>query len=1551
MKNYIKSFALIAITALALAGCAKEIENVASKNGIHSAQVVLSKSDLQPQPQNKTAIVVGQNTASFKWIEGDIARLHVYENTEEGTITDMALSQNDEVATLTVTFENHAPNDAGDKYVYRAIYGSLSNSGDPLIPAEQHPVVETVLGETNYNFDPNADILISKEIKSETTLGELDFTMGRVVTVNRMTLTGLISGEKLLSVDFELEDQYPASVFQGRDAEGASIFDGSSKKLTLLYNKVTIENGTFPVYFISAPVTNATIKEVVVTTDKTVYAKNSTIDPSLAGKSLSLQVARFTGFSMALPAGARESVGDPYTWALASGDLGSNGSPDATLSDKGSPELDWTASYTFADNTKFLGWDGNGRGVQFGSGSHACNSATFTTDGYSDYIHNVSVNAAATGTGSLSVTVGGEALYCNSNTSISLTNAATDYLFEAQKLIKGDVVISYSSGNKAFYIKSVEINPDLRADPELSYSPNAYSVVAGGTLDTPELSYATGFDGTVTYAIGDGDDADVASVNASTGAVTVGTKTGSVTVTASFAGNETYKPGSTSYTITVGAADLSVSTNAPDAAECTAGAMVSFTVTSNVEWSATTDDESIITSIDPSAAQSPSANPVTVTVTLAANAGAQRTATVKVRPTNQTAYSSLNKNVTVTQNAYAATLYYEKVMSAPSDWTGDYLIICEGENKALSSISTTSTKYGIGADVTITENKIEATNTTNAYKVVIAQATNSGTGYTFSLVSANAFLNWSSGNSLASNANETDNSRWTITAGATSGNWIIANVADNNRIIWYNTGSPRFACYTGKSEEDSGYAAIQLYKLEETPDTREYAPISYAPDNGTATMSASGINYSLPVLSNAQSLELTYASSSEAVATVNANGVVTAVAEGETTISATYDGSDSNAPYKTTTVHYTLTVTDNRTACATPSFSPAAGAVAANSTVTISCETEGATIHYTIDGSEPTTASTTYSSAITINAAKTIKAIAVKPNYKNSEIATAAYTIAINTSTEQNPYTASQAIALATEHSSETIADVYVKGIVCQTGSISSGAVNYYVSDDGTTTNKFEMYKGKYISGADFTEGTNMRMGDLVVAKGTLKYFSNNNQAELDANNEVISVLRAPSFSPVAGVYSAAQSVEISADNGATVYYTTDGSEPTTSSATYSAAIAVNSDMTIKAFVVKDGIATGIVTATYTINANANDGTQAKPFTADEAYDLIIAGNTSTYYVSGTVVSVGDLSSGSLTYYISEDGTSTNQIQVYKGKYLGNTSFTSASQLSLGDNVIVQGALLYYNNTKPEINSGNVLYSINGKTKALTLDTFTITTDNSNNKKDITVTWGASGTTSTISYVITCAKKSDGSGSQSYNASAAGSHTFSVNSYGTDYTITVTASADDAISATNSEDASVADPNGNSKTYTVTFPDDNSSTNGVSAYTSTWTAAAGSFSITITNFNNNSWGNEWTYIKCGRKNTASTATITTSSAIPEAIRTVKITIDALTASKITSITLYSSSDESTWSSEGTFDKSTGEKSVTIASPTANKYYKLEFVCASGSSNGLLTLSKVVYTTN
>ncbi len=77
--------------------------------------------------------------------------------------------------------------------------------------------------------------------------------------------------------------------------------------------------------------------------------------------------------------------------------------------------------------------------------------------------------------------------------------------------------------------------------------------------------------------------------------------------------------------------------------------------------------------------------------------------------------------------------------------------------------------------------------------------------------------------------------------------------------------------------------------------------------------------------------------------------------------------------------------------CATPTFSPAGNAYIDAQNVTIACETEGATIYYTTDGTDPTTGSSVYSSPIAVSANTTIKALAAKAGCNNSSIASAEY--------------------------------------------------------------------------------------------------------------------------------------------------------------------------------------------------------------------------------------------------------------------------------------------------------------------------------------------------------------------------------------------------------------------------------------------------------------------------------------------------------------------------------------------------------------------------------
>jgi hypothetical protein len=89
---------------------------------------------------------------------------------------------------------------------------------------------------------------------------------------------------------------------------------------------------------------------------------------------------------------------------------------------------------------------------------------------------------------------------------------------------------------------------------------------------------------------------------------------------------------------------------------------------------------------------------------------------------------------------------------------------------------------------------------------------------------------------------------------------------------------------------------------------------------------------------------------------------------------------------------------------------------------------------------------------------------------------------------------------------------------------------------------------------------------------------------EIDSTTKTPPPPAAPSFSPAPGSYSSAQSVTISDTTaGASIYYTTDGSTPTTSSTLYTGPISIATTTTLEAIANNSGGSSSVASATYTI--------------------------------------------------------------------------------------------------------------------------------------------------------------------------------------------------------------------------------------------------------------------------------------------------------------------------------------------------------------------------------
>lgn len=237
---------------------------------------------------------------------------------------------------------------------------------------------------------------------------------------------------------------------------------------------------------------------------------------------------------------------------------------------------------------------------------------------------------------------------------------------------------------------------------------------------------------------------------------------------------------------------------------------------------------------------------------------------------------------------------------------------------------------------------------------------------------------------------------------------------------------------------------------------------------------------------------------------------------------------------------------------ATPTFSPQPGSFTTAQSVTLSDATSGAAIYYTTDGTAPTTSSKLYSAAISVSATTTIKAIAVATGYTNSAVASGTYTISLPSaatptlSPDPGTYTSAQAVTLS---------------------DATSGASIYYTTDGSTPTASSTLYS------APFPVASTTVVSAIAVASG----YSNSAVATGTYTID-LSATAAPIFSPAPGAYTASQSVTLSdATAGAVIYYTTDGTTPTTASTLYSGPVAVSASTQIEAIAIAPGDAASLV--------------------------------------------------------------------------------------------------------------------------------------------------------------------------------------------------------------------------------------------------------------------------------------------------------------------------------------------------------------------------------------
>ena len=262
--------------------------------------------------------------------------------------------------------------------------------------------------------------------------------------------------------------------------------------------------------------------------------------------------------------------------------------------------------------------------------------------------------------------------------------------------------------------------------------------------------------------------------------------------------------------------------------------------------------------------------------------------------------------------------------------------------------------------------------------------------------------------------------------------------------------------------------------------------------------------------------------------------------------------------------------------------------------------------------------------------------------------------------TVTNPYSVPEAINLVKDLTWTSNTDyqktdkVYLKGKISRIGNKGTygesgtyGNASYWISADGTENEEFQIFRSLYFNGEKYTEGTDIKVGDEVVVYGALMNYKGNTPETVAGENWLYSLNGAT-------------------DGGSSTPPAGDG----TVTNPYSAPEAIN--------LVKD--------LTWTSNTDYQK--------TDKVY---LKGKISRIANNGTYVGGGTY--GNASYWISADGTENEEFQIFRSLYFNGEKYTEGTDIKVGDEVIVYGALMNYKGNTPETVAGeNWLYSLNGKT-------------------------------------------------------------------------------------------------------------------------------------------------------------------------------------------------------------------------------------------------------------
>ena len=638
-------FISVLAAVAALISCQKEVNIESNEKPIVSDNKVILTINATNPESVATKTTMNPSTLKPSWLVGDKVTVLYKQNgssTWSSSEPSAPLTSASESASFTVTLDD--PNEAEDAYAYYPA-GNLSPTASAAkinIAAEQHP-------SSGQTFDGASDILISQAFKPSSTTVNTGFArMGSILRVKIKNAD--LASEKLLSLSVTGANNLVGdAVIALSNAEAIGLENGS-KTVTATYPEAkqfavgavdALSSTDNFVYLIVYPQTLASGSTLTIAgeTENTTFSRDIVLSQDINLNPgyivpLNVTISSFT---------VKEKVFFEERFSK------SGGTMDSPAGSIAYDETEW--SVTGSSN-------GAAGAAKFGAASSVGNVTTpnitiprafegqtihfsFRAVAWKNDRTELNLSATNATLSESSVSMNNDAGHTFKTFDLTLT--VDDFDLPISINFLGESSTTNPKVGR-FYLDDVLIfygtKPTERLAAGLTLDSDSATAIIGDDFTEPALNNPN----SVSPIVWSSDNEGVATVDGSGNVTAI--SAGKANISASFAGNVTYKSQVVSYELTVEEAELTAST--PSKAAASDNSTTSFTVTSNIGWTASkgTDGDNIIKSV--------STDGNTITVTFNENTEAvEKTAKVNVQTTNRS-LSAYDKEVTVTQNAKVA---------------------------------------------------------------------------------------------------------------------------------------------------------------------------------------------------------------------------------------------------------------------------------------------------------------------------------------------------------------------------------------------------------------------------------------------------------------------------------------------------------------------------------------------------------------------------------------------------------------------------------------------------------------------------------------------------------------------------------------------------------------------------------------------------------------------------------------------------------------------------------------------------------------------------------